>query len=107
MTKGSVTTTSPNILQEALPGSDFIVNNGYLDLADGQSSGAIAVEVVDDDLPEIDEVFLVTLTRVELVGLADRSLPPLLASSGTTAEIIIGANDGAKGVFVFRSDSRR
>ncbi|XP_041376199.1 adhesion G-protein coupled receptor V1-like [Gigantopelta aegis] len=107
MTRGSITALSRDILQEALPGSDFIVNNGHIDLVGGQSSGAISVDIVNDDLPEIDEVFLVKLTQVELIGLGDKDLPPRLASSGVIAEIIIGANDGAKGVFVFRSDSRR
>lgn len=43
----------------ATPGQDFIaVNSGFIDIANGTTSGTISITIVNDDIPEIDEVSL-------------------------------------------------
>ena len=92
----------------ASPGQDFIaITDGIVDMPDGVTSAIVNVTIIDDLMPEIDEIFLVRLTSVSLVGLVDETSPPRLAESGTEAEVKIGANDGAQGVIVFGTDSRK
>ncbi|ELU13347.1 hypothetical protein CAPTEDRAFT_91039, partial [Capitella teleta] len=52
----------------ASPDIDFrSVSNGVIALFDGDNSGLIYVQLMEDEIPEVDEVFLVNLTRVELI----------------------------------------
>ena len=105
--QGTISTLSAD-LTLASPGQDFIaVNSSFIDIPSAATSGTISVAIIDDLLPEIDEVFLVRLTSASLVGSVDTMAPPRLAGTGTVAEVKIGANDGAQGVIVFASDSRR
>ena len=105
--QGTVSTLSAD-LSLASPGQDFTaVTNGFVDIPGAVTSASIAVVIVNDLLPEIDEVFLVRLTSVSLIGSTDSVAPPRLATAGTVSEVRIGANDGAQGVVVFASDSRR
>lgn len=46
--------------------------------ADGSSSEPISILIYEDDIPELDEVFLVTLNSVELMGSGDVNTPPKL-----------------------------
>lgn len=105
--QGIVSTLSPD-LNLASPGQDFVAsNNSFVDLANGVTSASINIIIIDDLLPEIDEVFLVKLSSVSLVGSSDEMSPPRLSSEGTTAEVRINANDGVQGVIMFATDSRR
>ncbi|KAL8615958.1 hypothetical protein ACOMHN_034634 [Nucella lapillus] len=104
--QGAVSTLNTN-LGLASPGQDFTaVANSFVDIPGGATTATISVSIINDLLPEIDEVFLVRLTSVALVGSADKTLSPRLASSGKVAEVKIGANDGAQGVLGFASQSR-
>ena len=49
-------------LHPAIAGQDFVAVDGYVDLSDGQSSANLALNISDDTLPEVQEVFLVNLT---------------------------------------------
>jgi hypothetical protein len=93
----------------ASPGQDFVaVPSAYVDVAAGVTFTSIPVTIINDLLPEIDEVFLVRLNSVTLLQAPDGSNPPpRLASSGTVAQVTISANDGAQGVVVFASGSRK
>lgn len=104
--QGTLSTLS-NDLSLASQGQDFVsVTNGAIEVSDGVTSGTISVAILDDLLPEVDEVFLVQLTSVTLMEATDGSSLPRLASNGTTAEVTIGANDGAQGVIEFAISSR-
>ncbi|XP_055956200.1 adhesion G-protein coupled receptor V1 [Patella vulgata] len=102
---GSITPTS-DTLKLATVTDDFQGLSSFIDLQSGSSTGTISVNIVNDTIPEIDEVFIVRLTAVTLNGSASNSNPPRLATNGTVSEIIINANDGSKGVIVFAPDSR-
>ncbi|XP_036619299.1 adhesion G-protein coupled receptor V1 [Trichosurus vulpecula] len=81
----------------AKPGVDFISVVGSLILREGETSAAINITILEDDIPELEEYFLVNLTSVELIMAPLTSFPPRLDSEGVTAQIIIDANDGARG----------
>ncbi|XP_048257204.1 adhesion G-protein coupled receptor V1-like isoform X2 [Haliotis rufescens] len=102
---GSVTPTS-TVLILATANEDFgAMNNGQITIPDGAASGTIVVDIRNDDTPEIDEVFIVSLTGVALTGSDVVPFPPQLASN-VTSEVIISANDGTKGLIMFGESSR-
>ncbi|XP_008578647.1 PREDICTED: G-protein coupled receptor 98, partial [Galeopterus variegatus] len=82
----------------AEPEADFVPVVGFLILEEGETAAAIDITVLEDDIPELEEYFLVNLTYVELIMAPLTSFPPRLDSEGLTAQIIIDANDGARGV---------
>ncbi|XP_054994600.1 adhesion G-protein coupled receptor V1 [Sorex araneus] len=82
----------------AEPDADFVSVVGSLILGDGETSAAINISILEDDIPELEEYFFVNLTSVELIMAPLSSFPPKLDSEGLTAQIIIDANDGARGI---------
>ncbi|XP_028615942.1 adhesion G-protein coupled receptor V1 [Grammomys surdaster] len=82
----------------AEPKADFVPVVGFLVLEEGETTAAINITILEDDIPELKEYFLVNLTHVDLIMAALTSFPPRLDSEGLTAQIIIDANDGALGV---------
>lgn len=48
--------------QMAVASDDFISGQFYVDIDDSVSFGQVKLDIVDDITPEVDEVFLVTLT---------------------------------------------
>ncbi|XP_075398780.1 adhesion G-protein coupled receptor V1 [Tenrec ecaudatus] len=82
----------------AEPEVDFVPVVGFLLLEEGETSAAINITILEDDVPELEEYFLVNLTYVELVTAPFTSFPPRLDSEGLASQIIIDANDGARGV---------
>ncbi|KAI8777860.1 G-protein coupled receptor 98, partial [Biomphalaria glabrata] len=88
-------------------GQDFIgISPGFLIIGNGETFGYINVTVFDDDVPEIDEVFIVRLIGVSLMNSTKSTLLPRLASNSTQTEVTIAANDGAQGIFQFATDSQ-
>ncbi|XP_058430567.1 adhesion G-protein coupled receptor V1 isoform X1 [Marmota monax] len=77
---------------------DFVPVIGFLILEEGETAAAINITILEDDIPELEEYFLVNLTYVELIMAPLTSFPPRLDSEGLTAQIIIDANDGARGM---------
>ncbi|CAH6787485.1 Adgrv1 [Phodopus roborovskii] len=82
----------------AEPEVDFVPVIGFLVLDEGETTAAINITILEDDIPELKEYFLVNLTHVDLIMAPLTSFPPRLDSEGLTAQIIIDANDGAQGV---------
>ncbi|KAB0406077.1 hypothetical protein E2I00_004999, partial [Balaenoptera physalus] len=82
----------------AEPNVDFVPVIGFLILEEGATAAAINITILEDDVPELEEYFLVNLTYVELIMAPLTSFPPRLDSEGLTAQIIIDANDGARGI---------
>ncbi|XP_059551072.1 adhesion G-protein coupled receptor V1 [Myotis daubentonii] len=81
----------------AEPDVDFVPVVGFLILEEGVTAAAINITILEDDIPELEEYFLVNLTYVELIMAPLTSFPPRLDPEGLTAQIIIDANDGARG----------
>ncbi|XP_039767131.1 adhesion G-protein coupled receptor V1 [Ornithorhynchus anatinus] len=84
-------------------GVDFVPVVGSLLLWERETSAAINITILEDDIPELQEYFLVNLTSVELIMAPLTSFPPRLDAEGLTAQIIIDANDGARGVIGWQS----
>ncbi|XP_036868013.2 adhesion G-protein coupled receptor V1 [Manis javanica] len=81
----------------AEPDADFVSVVGFLILEEGETAAAINITILEDDIPELEEYFLVKLTHVELMAPLP-SFPPRLDSEGLTAQIVIDASDGAQGI---------
>ncbi|XP_077417871.1 adhesion G-protein coupled receptor V1 isoform X3 [Vanacampus margaritifer] len=91
------------------PGKDFLAGTGSLILQEGQTSVAIPVTILEDDIPELQEYFLVNITSAVLLTtlatipqfeVAYCTLPD---THGLVAEVIIAANDGIRGVIEWTS----
>ncbi|XP_062238571.1 adhesion G-protein coupled receptor V1 [Platichthys flesus] len=78
------------------PGQDFISGAGSLILQDGQTSIGIPVTILEDDIPELQEFFLVNITSAVLI--TTLATAPVLDTQGLVAEVSIAANDGIRGV---------
>ncbi|KAF7670351.1 hypothetical protein LDENG_00010120 [Lucifuga dentata] len=94
--KGSLQNVSQVEGALADPGQDFISGTGSVILQDGQTSFAIPVTILEDDIPELQEFFLVNITSAVLITTV--ATAPQLDTYGLVAEIIIAANDGIRGV---------
>ncbi|XP_068103893.1 adhesion G-protein coupled receptor V1 [Hyperolius riggenbachi] len=92
-------------IHPAEPNLDYIPTSGSLIIRDGQTTAAINVSILEDDIPELQEYILVTLTSVNLLVKFPTSSPPRLDIEGKTAQIIIDANDGAQGVIEWQRTS--
>ncbi|XP_051498511.1 adhesion G-protein coupled receptor V1 [Apus apus] len=92
--------TVSNQTEETLaePGADYVAVSGSLILEEGETSAAINVTILEDDVPEVQEFFLVNLTSVELIMNHSAASPPRLDVEGLASQIIIDANDGISGV---------
>ncbi|XP_033109462.1 adhesion G-protein coupled receptor V1-like [Anneissia japonica] len=104
--EGSLTLNPLPSLNQALFGQDFSNGIEYIDFGDGVGDMAITVQILQDEIPELDEKFLVNLTSVELLDPSTTNTPPALDQVGTIAEVTIGANDGTQGVVMFAGDSQ-
>ncbi|XP_030832667.1 adhesion G-protein coupled receptor V1 isoform X3 [Strongylocentrotus purpuratus] len=100
ISQGALDPTKP-ANERALNGSDFVGGAGFVDFADGSSSEPISILIYEDEIPELDEVFLVTLNSVELMGSGDVNTPPKLDTTDLVSEVTISANDGTQGVIKF------
>jgi hypothetical protein len=79
--EGSVKPLSED-LQGATADKDFEAQQGYVDIPNGASYSTIKVRLMEDNLPEVDEVFIVVLTGVTMVDNSqDSNMPPQLGKS--------------------------
>ena len=67
-------------------------------------SSLILSALLQDDDPELEEVFVVRLISVALVGGADGSVPPTLGTA-SVAEVTIAPNDSPRGIITFLQQS--
>uniref|UniRef100_A0A8C5P4D2 Adhesion G-protein coupled receptor V1 n=1 Tax=Jaculus jaculus TaxID=51337 RepID=A0A8C5P4D2_JACJA len=66
----------------AEPEVDFVPVVGFLVLEEGETAAAINITILEDDIPELEEYFLVNLTHVELIMAPLTSFPPRLGMAG-------------------------
>ena len=65
-----------NMVEAATPGIDFHAEVSHVTVYNGETSASISVDIIEDEEPEIDEVFLVEITSVELVTNGNSSYLP-------------------------------
>lgn len=89
----------------ALPGVDFVAGRRSIVIGDNEDVGYIPVWVIDDDIPELGEVFLVNITGVELVNTSQlgNTIPPSLGTH-RVSQITLLPNDDPHGVFGFQQE---
>lgn len=69
---------------------------GNITFGVGQRSENITIDVAQDEIPELDEIFMVSLVNVSLGRLGDQ----------TSATLTVLASDDPYGVFVFANSTR-
>lgn len=72
---------------------------------DGNTTGQIPVTILDDNIPELAEKFVVKLLRVEVDDPAAITKDPPQLIAPTSATVTILTNDNAYGAFRIYSDS--
>uniref|UniRef100_A0A8C7EBG5 Adhesion G-protein coupled receptor V1 n=1 Tax=Nothoprocta perdicaria TaxID=30464 RepID=A0A8C7EBG5_NOTPE len=100
---GLLTIRNETDMTMAEPGTDYIPVSGSLILEEGETSAAINITILEDDIPEMQEFFLVNLSSVELIMNHSTSFPPKLDLEGIASQIVIDANDGVRGVIEWES----
>ena len=80
VTQGSVSVTNEELVL-ADPNVDFVTKQQTVDLDTGITSVTIEIEILPDDIPEVDEVFIVRLLSVSLVNSPPTTLPPILGKN--------------------------
>ncbi|NWX90484.1 GPR98 protein, partial [Nothoprocta pentlandii] len=100
---GLLTIRNETDMTMAEPGTDYVPVSGSLILEEGETSAAINITILEDDIPEMQEFFLVNLSSVELIMNHSTSFPPKLDLEGIASQIVIDANDGVRGVIEWES----
>lgn len=79
MIPGTLSTVNPDI-GVAQPGSDFTSTDDrfYVTFNDGNTSVPIVMNIIDDDVPELIEIFHVNLTQALLIGEDGYDVTPLI-----------------------------
>ncbi|NXO18386.1 GPR98 protein, partial [Oriolus oriolus] len=101
--QGLVSLSNQTEVTLAEPGADYVAVSDSVILEEGETSAAINVTILEDDVPEGQEFFLVNLTSVELIMNHSTSSLPRLDVEGLASQIIIDANDGVSGVVEWES----
>jgi len=86
ITGGSVSLTNSELVF-ASPSEDFVAEKKFIDMADGVSSASIKVMIIEDELPEVDEVFIVRLLSVTLINQATAAEPPVLGTVSNASKL--------------------
>ena len=89
----------------ASPGVDFVTGRRSIVIGDNEDVGSIPVWIIDDDTPELGEVFLLNITGVELVNASQlgNTIPPSLGTH-RISQITLLPNDDPHGVFRFQQE---
>nr|XP_014349406.1 PREDICTED: G-protein coupled receptor 98 [Latimeria chalumnae] len=101
--QGSITPLNLTEGSLAEPGLDYIPVYGSVLLQEGETSLAINITILEDDIPELQEFFLVNLTSVELITYVATLFPPRLDAEGFVAQVTVDPNDGVRGVIEWES----
>ena len=64
----------------AVAKSDFTFNKSFVDFSEGQTSGELKIDILDDTIPEVNEYFTISLTKVELLSSGAKQFPPRLGN---------------------------
>ena len=103
----SYTIQSNNLNLDMSPASimeDIGVNKSTVRIPDGADSVKVIIPIIDDNIPEIDEGFIVRLMSVTLVDGFNSSSPPRIGTLNESI-VVISANDDAHGRLSFTTES--
>lgn len=91
---------------QAVAGSDYEpVTRQWALMPEGDEFANLTVSLLPDDVPEMDECFLISLLEVHLVNITDSFKNQPTIGHPNTSTVVIGLNGDAFGVFVMYSVS--
>lgn len=91
---------------QAVAGSDYeSVTRQWAVMLEGDEFVNLTVSVLPDDVPEMDEKFLISLLEVHLMNITDSFKNQPTIGHPNTSAVVIGLNGDAFGVFVIYSVS--
>ena len=90
----------------ARPGEDYSsVTDSYALIQDGSASAELPVNILDDSLPELNEKFTLTLTKITVDDPTAITTDVPRIGEISEATVTIAKNDNANGAFKIYSDS--
>ncbi|NXG74231.1 GPR98 protein, partial [Baryphthengus martii] len=97
--------TTPNfdlpLSNQAKEYEDYILEKKTIIMAENETTTSVVVTVLPDNVPELQEGFIINITGVQLVDSPTGSQPSVKRLGLEIAEITIEENDDARGVFIF------
>ena len=94
------------LMKRAIAGRDYgVVTNGHIFINENVDQGAIPLTILSDTLPELDEMFRVRLTLIEVVSSNSASQFPARMGVINSTIVTIDKNDNAFGLFTVFSDN--
>ena len=91
---------------QATPGEDYsVVTNGFVLLEENEMEGEIPITILADSIPELDEKFVVYLTRVDVTGEAPSTENSPYVGELRNTTVTIFNNDDTYGALTVYSDS--
>ncbi|XP_057301693.1 adhesion G-protein coupled receptor V1-like isoform X2 [Hydractinia symbiolongicarpus] len=84
--------------------TDFIHANGFVTFFDEEKQKNATVTILDDDVPEVNESFLLNITHVTVLNQTDPVHMKMIGNN-RLMHVIITSNDNANGVLTFKSDT--
>lgn len=104
--KKNHTTLSSLFSTQAIATSDYeSVTRQWVIMADGEEFVNLSVVILPDDFPEVDEKFLISLLKVELMNISASIENQPTIGQPNTSTVVIQMNGDAFGVFVIYSIS--
>ncbi|KAG2466796.1 GPR98 protein, partial [Polypterus senegalus] len=101
--KGSLQPLNMTEVSLAEPGLDFLPVSGFIVLQPGQTSAVITVTILEDEVPELAEIFLINITSAVLITYHPSVASPHLDIQGLVSQITIDASDGVRGIIAWKS----
>ncbi|ELW52331.1 G-protein coupled receptor 98 [Tupaia chinensis] len=88
---------------QATEGEDYVLQETIIIMKENIKETHAKVAILPDDVPELEEGFIVSITEVNLVKSDFSSGQPSMRKPGMeNAEIMIEENDDPRGIFMFR-----
>ncbi|NXU16592.1 GPR98 protein, partial [Pardalotus punctatus] len=97
--------TAPNFelppSNRATENEDYILEKKTVIMAENATTTSVIVTILPDDIPELQEGFIINITDVQLITSSSGSQPSVKRLGLEIAEITIEENDDARGIFNF------
>ncbi|NWV26847.1 GPR98 protein, partial [Origma solitaria] len=97
--------TAPNFglppSNQATENEDYILEKKTVIIAENATTTSVIVTILPDNIPELQEGFIINITDVQLITSSSRGQPSVKRHGLEIAEITIEENDDARGVFNF------
>ncbi|KAM5191785.1 adhesion G-protein coupled receptor V1 [Mantella aurantiaca] len=90
------------LVNRATENEDYIIREKIIIIRENSMFAQVNLSILSDNIPELNESFLLNITDVQFVNSSESSGPPMLKRPGEEiCEITILENDDPRGVFQF------